>query len=108
MNYIEYMQSGRINPNLKVDTLQTYVIKDPRYYSTMLSYDVKRPFSRLETENNNAENTSATPNDTKLNVHPKVSSNSNISKFNINTFASVLNNTLNRIGHLITNNKQST
>lgn len=108
MNYIEYMQSGRVNPNLKVDTLQTYLIKDPRYYSTMLSYDFKRPSSRLETENSNAENASAITDGAKLNIHPEVSSNRNVSKFNINTFASILNNTLNRIGHLITNNEQST
>ena len=105
MNYIEYMQSDKVNPNLKVDTLQTYVIKDPRYYSTMLSYDSKRPSSRLETENNNAENASATTDGTKLNIYPKVSSNRNASKFNINAFASILNNTLNRIGYLITNNQ---
>lgn len=108
MNYIDYMQSDKVNPNLKVDTLQTYLIKNPRYYSTMLSYDFKRPSSRLETKNSNAENTSATTDGTKLNIHPKVSSNRNVSKFNINAFASILNNTLNRIGHLITNNKQST
>ena len=71
----------------------------------MLSYDFKRPSSRLETENSNAESTSAITNGTKPNVHPKVSSNRNVSKFNINTFASILNNTLNRIGHLITNNE---
>lgn len=105
MNYIEYMQSDKVNPNLKVDTLQTYVIKDPRYYSTMLSYDFKRPSSRLETENDNAENSSATTDGAKLNIYPKISSNHNVSKFNINAFASILNNTLNRIGHLITNNE---
>lgn len=108
MNYIDYMQSDKVNPNLKVDTLQTYLIKNPRYYSTMLSYDFKRPSSRLETENNNAENSPATTNGSKLNIYPKVSSNRNVSKFNINAFASILNNTLNRIGYLITNNKQST
>lgn len=70
----------------------------------MLSYDFKRPSSRLETENNNAENASATADGTKLNIYPKVSSNRNVSKFNINAFASILNNTLNRIGYLITNN----
>ena len=105
MNYIEYMPSDRANPNLKVDTLQTYLIKDPRYYSTMLSYDFKRPSSRVETENNNAENASATTNGSKLNIYPKVSSNRDVSKFNINAFASILNNTLNRIGYLITNNQ---
>lgn len=105
MNYIEYMQSNKVNPNLKVDTLQTYLIKDPRYYSTMLSYDFKRPSSRLETENNDAENSPGTTNGSKLNIYPKVSSNRNVSKFNINAFASILNNTLNRIGYLITDNE---
>lgn len=108
MNYIEYMESGRVNPNLKIDTLQTYLIKDPRYYSTMTSYDFKQPSSRLETKNSNAENTPVITDGTKLNIHPKVSSNRSVSKFNIDTFASILNNTLNRIGHLITNNEQGT
>jgi hypothetical protein len=70
----------------------------------MLSYGFKQPSSRLETENSNAENSPAATDGTKLNIYPKVSSNRNVSKFNINTFASILNNTLNRIGYLITNN----
>ena len=55
-----------------------------------------------------AKSSIVSTNATQSNNNAEISSTSNISKLNIDTFASVLNNTLNRIRHLITNNEQRT
>ena len=63
------------------------------------------PLLDWKLKNDNAKNTPTATYGTESNVHTEVSGGYNVSKFNINTFASILNNTLNRIGHLITNNE---
>lgn len=121
MNYIEYMGGGgaagsdtttfiQLPPHMETKEMEHFVTKKPTYPSYFIYPNLVKFFKYGIGQDKNpyAKSSIVSTNATQSNNNAEVSSNSNISKLNIDAFASALNDTLNRIGHLITNNEQST
>ena len=122
MNYIEYMKSGggatdsntttviQLPPHMETKEMKHFVTEKPVYPSYFIYPNFVKFFKYGFGQNKNpyAKSSTASSDGTKSDNNAEVSSNRNVSKLNIDAFASVLNNTLNRIGHLITNNESRT
>lgn len=121
MNYIKYMSGGgatgndtitviQLPPHMETKEMKHFVTEKPTYPSYFIYPNLVKFFKYGFGQNKNpyAKSSIASTNATQSNSNAEVSSNRNVSKLSIDAFASALNNTLNRIGYLITNNEQST
>lgn len=121
MNYIEYMSDGGttgkdtvpflyLSPHMETKEMKHFVTEKPTYPSYFIYPNLVKFFKYGFGQNKNpyAKSSIASTDATQSNNNAEVSSNRNVSKLNIDAFASALNNILNRIGYLIINNEQST
>lgn len=118
MNYIEYMSGGGVAgndtvsflylpPHMGVKEMKHFVTEKPVYPSYFVYPNFVKFFNYGFGQNKNphAKSSTVSTNAAQSDNNAEISNNRNIPKLDIVTFTSVLNNTLNRIEHLITNNK---